>query len=57
MRDCPLNEAAIVGFCVGLGIAGRPAIAKLESMDFATFAMDPIVNQAAKIRYYWGGQV
>ena len=57
MRDCPLNEAAIVGFCVGLGIAGRPAIAKLESMDFAAFAMDPIVNQAAKIRYYWGGQV
>ena len=57
VRDCPLNEAAIVGFGVGLAIAGRPAIAELEFMDFATFAMDPIVNQAAKIRYYWGGQV
>ncbi len=55
--DCPLNEAAIVGFGVGLEIAGKPTIAELDFMDFATFAMDPIVNQAAKIRYYWGGQV
>jgi pyruvate/2-oxoglutarate/acetoin dehydrogenase E1 component len=57
VRDCPLNEAAIVGFAVGLAIAGRPAMAELEFMDFATFAMDPIVNQAAKLRYFWGGQV
>jgi len=26
-------------------------------MDFVTFAMDPVVNQAAKLRYFWGGQV
>jgi len=57
VRDCPLNEAAIVGFAVGLAISGKPAIAELEFMDFSTFAMDPIVNQAAKIRYFWGGQV
>ena len=57
VRDTPLNEAAIVGFCVGLAIAGKPAIAELEFMDFTTFAMDPIINQAAKIRYFWGGQV
>lgn len=57
VRDCPLNEAAIVGFAVGLAIAGHPTLAELEFMDFATFAMDPIVNQAAKLRYFWGGQV
>jgi len=57
VRDCPLNEAAIVGFAVGLAMSGRPAVAELEFMDFATFAMDPIVNQAAKLRYFWGGQV
>jgi pyruvate dehydrogenase E1 component beta subunit len=57
VRDCPLNEAAIVGFAVGLAIAGRSSMAELEFMDFATFAMDPIVNQAAKLRYFWGGQV
>ena len=57
VRDCPLNEAAIVGFSVGLAISGHPAIAELEFMDFLTFCMDPIANQAAKIRYFWGGQV
>ena len=57
VRDCPLNEAAIVGFSVGLAISGHPAVAELEFMDFLTFCMDPIVNQAAKIRYFWGGQV
>ena len=57
VRDCPLNEAAIVGFGVGLAISGHPAIAELEFMDFLTFCMDPIVNQAAKLRFFWGGQV
>lgn len=57
VRDAPLCEAAIVGFCVGLAVAGKPAVAELEFMDFVTFAMDPIVNQAAKLRYFWGGQV
>lgn len=57
VRDCPLNEAAIVSFGVGLAISGKPAITELEFMDFVTFAMDPIVNQAAKLRYFWGGQV
>ena len=56
VRDCPLNEAAIVGFAVGLALAGHPAIAELEFMDFTTFAMDPITNQAPKLRYFWGGQ-
>jgi len=57
VRDCPLNEASIIGFGVGLAISGKPAITELEFMDFATYAMDPIVNQAAKLRYFWGGQV
>jgi pyruvate/2-oxoglutarate/acetoin dehydrogenase E1 component len=57
VRDCPLNEFAIVGFAVGLAISGRPTLAELEFMDFITYAMDPVVNQAAKLRYFWGGQV
>jgi len=57
IRDTPLNEAAIMGFGIGLAISGRPAITELEFMDFATYAMDQIVNQAAKLRYCWGGQV
>ncbi|MBC7810163.1 MAG: alpha-ketoacid dehydrogenase subunit beta [Burkholderiales bacterium] len=57
VRDCPLNEAAIVGFGVGLAMMGRPTIAEIEFMDFVTFAMDAIVNQAAKLRYCWGDQI
>jgi pyruvate dehydrogenase E1 component beta subunit len=57
VRDCPLNEAAIVGFAIGLAISGHPTLAELEFMDFMTFAMDPITNQAPKLRYFWGGQV
>lgn len=57
VRDCPLNEAAIVSFGIGLAIAGRPTICELEFMDFLTWAMDPVTNQAPKLRYFWGGQV
>jgi pyruvate/2-oxoglutarate/acetoin dehydrogenase E1 component len=57
VRDCPLNEASIVGFSIGLALCGMPTVAELEFMDFATYAMDQITNQAAKLRYIWGGQV
>ncbi len=57
VRDCPLNEASIIGFSIGLAISGFHAVAELEFMDFATYAMDQITNQAAKLRYIWGGQV
>jgi pyruvate/2-oxoglutarate/acetoin dehydrogenase E1 component len=57
VRDCPLNEAAIIGFGIGLALAGKPTVAELEFMDFATFCMDAITNQAPKLRYFWGGQV
>ena len=57
VRDCPLNEAAIIGFGIGLAVAGKPTVAELEFMDFVTFCMDPITNQAPKLRYFWGGQV
>lgn len=57
VRDCPLNEAAIIGFGIGLAVAGKPTVAELEFMDFVTFCMDPVTNQAPKLRYIWGGQV
>lgn len=57
VRDCPLNEAAIIGFGIGLALAGKPTVAELEFMDFVTFGMDAITNQAPKLRYFWGGQV
>ncbi len=57
VRDGPLCESATVGFGIGLAISGMRAVVELEFMDFTTVAMDQIVNQAAKMHYFFGGQV
>jgi len=57
VRDGPLCEAATTGVGIGLALAGMPTIVELEFMDFTTLASDAIVNQAAKMRYFFGGQV
>ena len=57
VRDGPLCEAATTGFGIGLALAGHPTIVEIEFIDFITLASDAIVNQAAKMRYFFGGQV
>ena len=57
VRDGPLCEPATVGFGIGLALAGMPAIVEIEFDDFLTLASDAIVNQAAKMRSFLGGQV
>lgn len=55
--DTPLSESAIIGTAVGAAMTGLRPIAELMYLDFVTFAMDPLVNQAAKLRYMSGGQL
>ena len=58
VRDGPLCEAATTGFGLGMALAGMPkTIVEIEFMDFITLASDAICNQAAKMRYFFGGQV
>ena len=57
VRDGPLCESATVGFALGLALAGMRAIVEIEFMDFSMLALDQIVNQAAKMHYFYGGQV
>jgi pyruvate/2-oxoglutarate/acetoin dehydrogenase E1 component len=57
VRDGPLCEAATVGFGVGLAISGMPTIVEIEFIDFMTLASDALCNQAAKMRYFFGGQM
>jgi pyruvate dehydrogenase E1 component beta subunit len=57
VRDGPLCEAATTGFGIGLALAGHPTIVEIEFIDFMTLASDAVVNQAAKMRYFFGGQV
>jgi pyruvate/2-oxoglutarate/acetoin dehydrogenase E1 component len=56
VRDTPISEAAIVGTAVGASLNGLRPVAELQYSDFSTIAMDQICNQAAKIRYMFGGK-
>ncbi len=56
VRDTPISEAAIIGAAVGAACTGMRPIAELMFSDFSAVAMDQIVNQAAKMRYQFGGQ-
>ena len=55
--DAPISEAAIVGSAIGAAMTGIRPIIELMYIDFFPMAMDQIANQAAKIRYMFGGQV
>jgi pyruvate/2-oxoglutarate/acetoin dehydrogenase E1 component len=55
--DTPLSEAAIIGTAVGAAMTGLRPVAEIMYVDFITVGIDPLVNQAAKLRYMSGGQV
>jgi acetoin:2,6-dichlorophenolindophenol oxidoreductase subunit beta len=54
--DTPISETCIVGAGLGAALTGMRPFVDLHFADFFTTAMDEIVNQAAKIRYMFGGQ-
>jgi pyruvate dehydrogenase E1 component beta subunit len=56
VRDTPISESAIVGFSVGAAMCGLRPVAEIMHMDFIAIAMDQVVNQAAKMRYMFGGK-
>lgn len=56
VRNTPISEAAIVGAGIGAACCGMRPIVELMYMDFTYVAMDQILNQAAKIRYMFGGK-
>lgn len=57
VRDTPISEEGIVGLAVGAAVTGMRPVAELMYFDFVTLAMDPLVNQGAKLRYMTGGQM
>jgi pyruvate dehydrogenase E1 component beta subunit len=56
IKDTPISETAIIGLAVGGAATGIRPVAELMFMDFAGVAMDEILNQAAKMRYMFGGK-
>lgn len=54
--DMPISEALIVSAAVGAAATGMRPVVSMNFVEFAMGAMDEIVNQAAKLRYMFGGQ-
>ena len=57
VRDTPISEGAIIGCAVGAAATGLRPIAELMFCDVLTVGMDQLVNQAAKMRYMFGGKI
>jgi pyruvate/2-oxoglutarate/acetoin dehydrogenase E1 component len=57
VRNTPISEAAITGVATGAALCGLRPVLEIMFIDFATLAMDCLVNQTGKYRYMSGGQL
>ncbi len=57
VMDTPISELGGAGVAVGAALTGLRPIFEFQFSDFATLAMEQIVNQAAKMRFMLGGEV
>lgn len=54
--DTSISEMAIAGYALGASLAGLRPVAEIMYMDFFGCCLDQIVNQAAKVKYMFGGK-
>lgn len=57
IMDTPIAEQAYVGAAVGAAMAGMRPIVELMFSDFMCVCFDELVNEAAKLRFMFGGKV
>ncbi|NLA29720.1 MAG: alpha-ketoacid dehydrogenase subunit beta, partial [Propionibacterium sp.] len=55
--ETPISEGSFTGMAVGAAMRGIRPVVELMYNDFISVALDPVMNQAAKLRYMTGGQV
>jgi pyruvate dehydrogenase E1 component beta subunit len=55
--DTPIAEAGMVGTAIGMAMLGLRPVVEMMTFNFAFVAADQILNHAAKIRYFSGGQL
>lgn len=55
--DTPISELGFIGAAVGMAMLGLRPVVEVMTWNFSLLAMDQIVNHAAKVRYFSGGQV
>ncbi len=56
VMDTPISETAIISHAVGAAAAGLRPVVEIMFIDFMGVCMDEILNQAAKMRYMFGGK-
>lgn len=57
VHDTPICESAMVGMAIGAALMGLRPVVEMQFADFIACAMDQIVNEAATLRYRYGGKV
>jgi len=55
--DAPISEAGYVGAGIGSALCGMRPVVEVQFSDFVMIAMDQVVNQAANMRYLFGGNI
>jgi pyruvate dehydrogenase E1 component beta subunit len=55
--DMPVSEAGYTGAGVGAAATGLRPVVELQFSDWITIASDMLINQAAKMRYMFGGVI
>ncbi len=55
--DVPISETAFTGMAVGASILGMRPVVEIFFSDFITFALDPLINHAAKLHFMSAGQI
>lgn len=55
--DTPIAELGFVGAAIGMAMLGLRPVVEVMTWNFSLLALDQIVNNAAKVRYFSGGQV
>jgi len=56
IRETPISEPTIIAAAIGASLLGMRPVAEIMFMDFAMLSLDQIGNQAAKMRYMFGGK-
>ena len=56
VRETPISEEGFVGAGIGAAMLGLRPVVEIMTINFILVAMDQIVNNAAKIRYMFGGE-
>lgn len=56
VRETPISEPTIVGAALGAALLGMRPVAEMMFMDFTLLTLDQLGNQAAKVRFMFGGK-